>query len=196
MQIVHVRARSRLGRVALATWFGVMLALGAGLLAKHVVALPTPSHTTLEAALSGLRSDGEKDRWLAVHVLSSECRCSQRVAEHLASTVRPADYAEMVLWVGEGSVPQPLADRFDVRRIRNEDLARYGIEAAPLLISADPLGHVHYAGGYTSRKQGPEIGDRRLLREAQSSASVEALPLFGCATSDRLKRELSALPTP
>jgi hypothetical protein len=102
----------------------------------------------------------------------------------------------MILWVGEGGIPPDVGARFDVRRVEPADLAGYGIEAAPLLVAVDPAGHVHYAGGYTSRKQGPEIEDRRLLREARAAASVAPLPLFGCPTSDRLKGELSALPTP
>jgi hypothetical protein len=196
MSTLSLGGRGRLGGVAVTTWFAVMVALGAGLLAKHVVALPTPSHTKLEATVASLRDTAERGRWLAVHVLYSQCRCSRRVAEHLASTARPDDYVEMILWVGDGEVPHELGARFDVRRVDAADLAGYGIEAAPILVAVDPGGHVHYAGGYTSRKQGPEVDDRRLLREARASDNVAPLPIFGCPTSDRLIAELSALPTP
>jgi hypothetical protein len=187
--------RRRLGSIAIATWFGVMVLVGAGLLAKHLVALPTPKHQELERSLGALRTADERGRWLAVHVLSSDCLCSKRVAEHLVTTVRPAGFAEIVLWVGEAEPPPDVRLRFDVRRVDEATLAGYGIQAAPLLVAVDPAGRVRYAGGYTTRKQGPEIDDLRLLRAAQDAPSVDALPLFGCAVSERLKQDLSTLPS-
>jgi hypothetical protein len=186
----------RAGPVGVAAWFAVMLALGAGLLAKHVVALPLPAKSTkLEASLRSLRHADEEHQWVAFHVLYATCRCSQRVVLHLTSTHRPADYAEIVLWVGDEAPPGELAERFDVRRISEEDLGRFGIEAAPMLVAVDPDGHVRYAGGYSERKQGPELEDLRLLRAAKLPGVVAAFPLFGCAVSDRLKEQLARLPS-
>jgi hypothetical protein len=177
-------------------WFAGMIFAGAGLLARHVVALPTPAaDARLGSSLQALRLPAEQGRWLAVHVLYADCRCSQRIKDHLLSRSRPSDFAEIVLWVG-GAIPADLAARFDVRRVAARDLASYGIEAAPLLVALDPEGHVRYAGGYTTRKQGPKIEDRELLEASRSATRPEALPLFGCAVSDRLKRELSNLPAP
>jgi hypothetical protein len=188
--------RSRVGGVAIATWFGLMLAIGASLLAKHVVALPAPREVRLEASMATLRHPEERDRWVAVHVLYAECRCSQRVVDQLLSTARPVDFAEIVLWVGEAEPPKDLDARFDVRRVKSRDLASYGIEAAPLLVAIDPVGHVRYVGGYTTRKQGPEIEDLRLLLLARDAQRVDSLPLFGCAVSERLKRDLSIFSSP
>lgn len=187
--------RRRLGGLAIASWFGVMVTISAALLAKHLVAMPTPSRLGgLERSLSALRHPDEQG-WVAFHALYAECRCSQRIADELASTERPRGFTEIVLWVGEAPPPEALAARFDVRRITPAELASYGIEAAPLLVALDPGGHARYAGGYTSRKQGPEIVDRRLLEDARTGRDVEPLPLFGCATSDGLRRQLSLLPS-
>jgi hypothetical protein len=99
-----------------------------------------------------------------------------------------------VLWVGEGDPPSNLVESFDVRRVSSTDLATYEIEGAPLLLAVSPHGEVRYAGGYTDRKQGATFHDLVVLAAAYD-ADVPALPLFGCAISDRLRQTLSRLPT-
>lgn len=187
--------RARLGAAALGLWFAAMLIVGAGLLAKHLVALPGPTDNAKLAAINVLRSPHSQAGWLAVHVLYSECRCSQRIVDHLLTSHRPDGWSEMILWVGDAAPSAELETRFEVKRVDRRDLARYGIEGAPLLVALDPAGVVRYAGGYTERKQGPVIDDLRILDTARRRESLASLPIFGCAVSDRLRRELAALPT-
>lgn len=191
-----VRARKKWGRAALTAWFASMLTVGAGLLAKHVVAMPTPVAARVAPSIAALRAPAESHRWLAVHVLYSECRCSRRVVDHLVSTSRPEGWSEIVLWVGTAPPPDALASSFDLRRVTTSDLASYGIEAAPSLIVADPDGRILYAGGYTERKQGPAIEDLTIMQSTRNGKSVASLPLFGCAVSENLKASLALLPTP
>lgn len=191
--------RRRLPGLALTTWFVVTLGLGAGLLARHAVALPavaTPDR--IGASLGALRRPEDRGRFLAVHVLYAECRCSQRIVEHLLATLRPPGWSELVLWVGEEAPSPELARRgFTVQRLTRAELERHGVEAAPLLVALDPADHVRYQGGYTERKQGPVIADVRILEGARDAAAAAAsLPVFGCAVSDRLVRELRKLPVP
>lgn len=181
-------------------WFLVMVTSGAGYLARHVLALPTPAAALLAPSLAAMRRDDQKGRWLAVHVLYAECRCSRRVTDHLLSSARPTDWSEIVLWVtAEESqalaAPAALRAAFDVRVVSPLQLSRMGIEAAPLLALVDPQGVVRYAGGYTERKQGPDIEDLRLFAAARRAERLDALPLFGCAVSGRLKEQLAKLPT-
>ncbi len=184
-------------RFALAAWLGGMFAVGAGLWARHTVALPAPPRSSaLTAALARLRSPAEQGRWLAVHALYAECRCSQRIVSHLTTTVRPTGWAEIVLWVGKGAPDPELVRRFDVRRIGQGELGALGFEAAPSLVVLEPGGAVRYSGGYTDRKQGPVIDDLRIMAEAQRPGAVAALPIFGCAVSERLRSALSLLPAP
>ncbi|HEX3777046.1 MAG TPA: hypothetical protein VHV51_21380 [Polyangiaceae bacterium] len=184
-----------IARVALGVWLGFMLLLGSALLAKHVVALPEPTKDRhLAASLSALRAPSSKPRWLAVHVLYSECRCSQRVVAHLISTTRPPAWEEILLWVGNGA-PDPALDRnFHVKRVSSAELARLGVESAPMLVVLDPEDGIRYVGGYTTRKQGPVIEDLHIMQDAERGNAFSALPILGCAMSDRLKRELSILP--
>ena len=81
-----------------------------------------------------------------------------------------------------------------MQRVTSQALARVGVEAAPILIVIDPSGVVRYAGGYTERKQGPVVADIRILRATERGDAPVALPIFGCAVSERLRGELSTLP--
>ena len=189
------RRATRVAAGALCVWFSIMVVLGAGLLARHLIALPAPSKANaLPGYVNALRGPDEAGGWLAVHVLYAECRCSQRIVDHLATSERPWGFREIVLWVGEAAPPTALGARFDVRRVGASELARADIEGAPLLIAADPSGEVRYAGGYTSRKQGPEIEDLAILAAARGTTPRSSLPLFGCAVSERLKAHLAKLP--
>ena len=191
------RLRKRAGRTTLIVWFAVMTLFSAGMLARHVLAMPAPAPTArLGQHLMALRPADAPPTWLAVHVLSSECRCSLRVVAHLVDSARPTGWTEIVLWVGDVTPPPELVRAFDVRRVTAADLARYEIEAAPLLVAIAPDGDVRYAGGYTDRKQGPTFHDLEVLTAARGTTAIPSLPLFGCATSERLQRALSSLPTP
>ncbi|HEX2673156.1 MAG TPA: hypothetical protein VHM25_19885, partial [Polyangiaceae bacterium] len=121
---------------------------------------------------------------------------SQRIVQHLVTTSRPTGWHEVVLWVGKGAPSAELLRRFDVRSLAPDDLARLGIDAAPLLVALDPNDSVRYVGGYTERKQGPAIEDLRLLADARRASVTTSLPVFGCAVSERLKQALSVLPGP
>jgi len=189
------RVRTIGARLALGVWLVGMLVLGAALLAKHVVALPAPARNPrLTRALSELGAHAAASDWLAVHVLYSECRCSQRVVAHLISTKRPEQVHEVVLWVGPLPPAPELSQHFEVRAVQSAQLERYGIDAAPLFIVADAAGVLRYVGGYTTRKQGPELEDLHILAQTRNGASYATLPIFGCAVSERLQRELSIVP--
>jgi hypothetical protein len=183
------------GRFAVTAWFAAMLTIGATLLAKHVIALPAPARDQkLAASLGALRLPEEQGKWLAFHVLYSECRCSQRVVAHLVATTRPAGWAEVVLWTGNQPSDPALGRHYRVKRSTSAELARLGIDAAPLLVVLDPQGGLRYVGGYSDRKQGPILDDLRILDQAQRPEALASLPVFGCAVSDRLRRQLAIIP--
>ena len=186
---------SSLSRAGLALWFGAMLLVCASLLAKHLVALPAPNlDAKLAASLSTLRSPGAANRWASVHVLYAACRCSQNIVKHLLASSRPGGWDEVVLWVGPGEPDPALDAHFHVHRVNSAELARLGIQAAPLLAVLDPSNHLRYVGGYSTRKQGPQIEDLRIFSEAQSASPLTGLPVFGCAVSERLRQQLSIVP--
>lgn len=182
----------------LATWGAGLLLLCAYLLASHLVALPVPSqdNPALMAALERSRSDQERDRWLMVHVIYGDCPCSMRVVDHLLERELAPEASERMLLVGEDpSLAQRMRDHgYRVEVLSAEQLkARYQIVGVPLLVIADPANRLRYVGGYTARKQGPDIQDTRILEELRADRSIEALPLFGCAVSRELREALNPL---
>jgi hypothetical protein len=52
---------------------------------------------------------------------------------------------------------------------------------------------VVYSGGYTSRKQGPEIEDVAIVAAVRAQKVPKTLPVFGCATARELASALDPL---
>jgi hypothetical protein len=104
------------------------------------------------------------------------------VLGHLAARGPEPGVRERVLWVGDGRTgPDPSPPGFELEPLTAADLAaRYELHAAPLLVITGPDGVLCYAGGYTGRKQGPDLRDRDILARARAGERVPALPVFGC----------------
>lgn len=170
-------------------WLALCLLVGGSLLAGHLLTLPVPERgdPELRAAIAKTRTD---HGWLAIHVLSQECRCSQRIVAHLLASQRP-DIHERIVWIGDAP---PDAPGFAIERVTPKQLeARYHLVAAPVLLVADPAGEIRYVGGYTDQKQAADIRDLEVIAMAKTQAAVEALPAFGCAVSEALRDQLDPL---
>src|ERR1700686_533821 len=88
-----------IGRLTLLPWFVIMAVVSATLLSRHLIALPRPNtHGPIVSAIARLRRPEDRNRWLAVHALDANCRCSMRIARHLVDDPRPGDLVEHVLW--------------------------------------------------------------------------------------------------
>ena len=181
-------------RSLIAAWGLGMALISAGLLAKHLVALPAPAAgdpalAGVVAQTRGMRGIGD---WLGVHVLYGECPCSRKIAEVLLDPARPRPEGLTETMVLVGADPElearAAAAGFAVEVVAADQLeARWKVQAAPLLVLADPTDRLRYVGGYTARKQGPDVQDIELLARLQADAPVEPLPLFGCAVSQALR---------
>lgn len=180
-------------RLALGAWGSALLFVCATLLAGHFYTLPLPERDSPRLA-QGI--DAPDDAWSAVHVLYAECSCSARIVEHLFASERPSGLRERLLVVGEReewrerAVTAGLDYETTTRARLVEEL---GIEAAPLLVVADPSGRVRYAGGYTDRKQGPRIRDLELIAALRDERETDAIPLYGCAVSRSLQQAFDPL---
>ena len=192
--------RSPLGRALLVLWGAVALVASAYLLGSHLVPLPAPTaiDARLSAAVAAYAGTGAPAHdAVMMHVLYTGCKCSQNVAEHLLARGPKAGDRELVIVVGdaaEGDVARLAAAGFDTRSIDPETLHEtYGIEAAPLLVVADPSGHVRYVGGYGDRKQSPVLRDVEIAARIARGDAVDPLPLFGCAVSASLRSSVDPL---
>jgi hypothetical protein len=173
-------------------WVPTGLVLGASLLAPHWTTLPMPAQddADLVAALERLRTPGDEDAWMAVHVLYAACSCSGRVVDHLARAPRPQDLVDKVLLVGTTPAIEARLSESSMTIVRTtpDELAeRFAIEGAPMLLVVDPKGVIRYRGGYTERKQSFAIHDLDIIARLRADDVVATLPLFGCAVSDELR---------
>jgi hypothetical protein len=178
----------RVSAYAFWLWAVVCLFLVASLMVTHTYALPAPAPQDLKVDAHG--------RWLVLHVLYSRCRCSQRILEHLFARKALPDAAERLVLVGadEGLERRARAAGFTVEVLTPEQLPqRYVLSAVPALAVISPESRVAYLGGYTERKQGPEIEDLKIYERVRAGTRMDALPLFGCAVSEALRDRLDPL---
>ncbi|HBP18930.1 MAG TPA: hypothetical protein DEA08_14230 [Planctomycetes bacterium] len=192
------RARGAFLALVFAGWAALTVVVGGTLMVGHWVTLPKPERedAQLLRGLAELRRPGEEERWMAVHVLYADCRCSQRILDGFGQQERPAGAVEKVLLVGRHPGFEETAQRlgFDLRLLEAPELKqRYAIESAPLLLVIDPEGALRYAGGYTSRKQGLDPQDAQVIAALVAGRDPAELPLYGCGVSRELQDLLDPL---
>ena len=61
------------------------------------------------------------------------------------------------------------------------------------MLVSDPANVVRYVGGYTAEKQSAFILDQRILGELAAGGTPKALPMFGCAVSEKLRGSVDPL---
>jgi len=180
-------------RTALGLWAIIAFASTGSLAVTHLYTLPRPDRAApaLVRALAARVPASERGRVTVTHVLYAECRCSQRILQHLVSRGARHDVSESSLLVS----PAPaLAQQLTAAGFRTTALtpaelkSQFAIEAAPLLIVADATRHIRYLGGYTAQKQGLEIRDVAIIDRVLAGERASELPLFGCAVSRALQR--------
>ena len=200
----HPELRRRLIQLTMIFWGGAVSVVAVSLMARHELALPSPAADDpgFQRAVNELRpSDvgAAATDWSVIHVLYAQCRCSQRIVEHLVGRERPIGVKERVLLVGDGAeyAAKLTSAGFGVVLATPAEMKEhYHVESAPLLVVSDPTGRVRYSGGYTREKQGPDIRDLAIIGELRSGGTPAELPTLGCAVSDELKKLINPLGLP
>lgn len=189
------KLKSVLSRFALLIWASLLTMTISYLMVGHWVALPNNQPVLDNDQI--VRINMELASQLHVqHILSQSCPCSHRIAKHLASRWPIPSVAEQIVVVESpnDTTSMVFPDAYSVKRISADQLMEeYAIESAPLLLVADSAGKVVYSGGYTARKQGFEIRDYEIISSLLRGESVDALPIYGCAVSKRLRRAVDPL---
>lgn len=178
-------------RSTLAAWFVAAFLITGSLASAHWYALPRPdTHDPRLLRRLADRASQLQTQFVATHILYLECRCSQRIIDHLLARAAHPALREDVLLVGP---TDERADKLKRRLYHVESITplelrqHYGVEAAPLLIVSDRSGAIHYMGGYTLHKQDPSIQDTRIIDSTLARRTTAELPLLGCAMSKRLR---------
>jgi hypothetical protein len=170
---------------ALGVWFvAISVPLSRWTASHH--ALPGPVADTNETAAAQSATE-----WRAIHVLSSQCGCSELVAEHLIARRAQAGLEEHI-WVVDGPAAWEArlsAAGFKVSPHTGESLAaNTGIEGVPWLLFQRGK-FVGYSGGYSVQppRPGSAFEDLAIWRTLETGGTPKRLPAYGCATSRLLK---------
>lgn len=186
----------RLVRTLLGVWCVLMLAGGADLLGLHMIPLRGPSMDPAALASAIGSVPFASKGWRMVHVLYTDCRCSESVLEHLLERGVVAD-AETIVVVGTASAAATARMRargFEVLETTPAAAsADLGLEGAPMLVVVRPSGAIAYAGGYTRAKRAALVADLGIYRSIRAGGVVEPLPIFGCALDEQTRRRTDPL---
>ena len=119
------------------------------------------------------------------------------MAAELADRGTRRGWREEVVVIGEAPVADDALKNagFGVRHLSAEQAAREGFQGAPWLVLRDDTGRVVYSGGYAAVRPSPgrKLEDGAIMAALRSGRSVDPLPAFGCATSQRLRQQLDPL---
>jgi hypothetical protein len=194
-------SRNETGKLLIAFWLLVTTLIAATLMARHWITLEAPStdDPVARSAFATLRDPGRAGRPLVVHSLYTACGCSVRVLDHLATTERPSEIDEVLLYVGDTTDEVRAVERAGIRAVqtsRSELVSRFHVRGAPLLVVVGPDDRLLYSGGYTERKQGAVISDHALIAASLAGGEARTLPIFGCAVSAALAEDLNPLSIP
>jgi hypothetical protein len=198
-----LRSRRYVLTLLLGVWGGLGLATSATLLAVHEYALPAPSPTDpqLGLAMAALHAEAPTAQATALHVLYVQCRCSQRILEHLVERkALPLVHETVALVDSEQATDTDhiasklSASGFEVQRLTPASLKeRYSSIAAPLLVVANGQDKLTYIGGYAEHKQSLDMRDVKIIDAARMGQDIDALPVLGCAVSASLQKLMDPL---
>jgi hypothetical protein len=184
-----------IGKALLAGWIIVTLTGIASLSVSHMAAMPEPDEEALlTRAMLALRRDST--RIFLVHVIYAGCSCTDRLFAHLLERGPFPGTEEIVLFVGEDGLKRQSVERagFAFATVSAEELAaRYGLEAAPVLVAFDAAGRLRYAGGYYAHPSTLSPLDQSIHAQLAKDATPRPLPVFGCAVSARLQQAVDPL---
>jgi hypothetical protein len=176
-------------------WAAAALLGISSLAVPHMAAMPgAPHEARMTRALLELRQR-DATRFV-VHVIYERCSCTERLFAHLVSRGAFADAEEVLVFVGEDTSKRDAATRAGFRyvAISPSDLsARFGLEAAPVLLAFDAPGRLRYAGGYFDHPSTVTSLDEKIYARIVAGESPRALPVFGCAVSPRLQDSVDPL---
>ena len=113
------------------------------------------------------------------HFAAADCRCSERLLEHLLDRTPREDAHEIVVYFGER---KPIHDELELSgyELRFEaSPAASGVAAAPWLLIRDSAGKVSYSGGY----EPAPYWEARILFQVEYRVLRAALPAMGCVAS-------------
>ena len=146
-----------------------------------------------QEAVVPVQSDNED--WRIVHVLAESCACSRDVLDYLLERGSEDGFQEdVVLLDGSGDFVSKLrAQGFSVTTAESESLCEaFGSEGVPFFQVLEADDSLRYSGAYYDSVHRTYGGfqDLDTYSKIKNGKFVRSRPVYGCATSDRLKSRL------
>lgn len=185
------QTKSVVSSLVFGLWLVVATVAATILTAWHWVSLPVQA----KIDHAGNRIAG----WRLRHYLASDCSCSRSVASYLITRGPLPNAAEEIVLLdsGDGSKTVELERRLRKRGFAvtgmTPDLAalREGVEGVPTFEVVGSDSRVVYRGGYRERGAAPgKYLDTTILSDVMAARTAPSLPVYGCATGERLRRQL------
>jgi hypothetical protein len=170
--------------VFLTVW--ASLAIGAG---SVVTSFHQPFQLPSESIASLAPIQGDR-AWRMIHVLSTACGCSRRVAEHIIKRGPLPGVREQVLLLNnhyDDVFAERIAARgLHVKTVSEDVLAQHNLRAVPLFVLVSPDGQTHYVGGYGRTYD----RDTDIWQQASRGVKPRPLTVYGCAVSRSIQRQI------
>ncbi len=139
-----------------------------------------------------------ESKWQIVHFLGGECQCSNYIVDYLINRGPSQDYIEKIIVFDD---TKDFKDRLEKSgfKVNSLDYEETPLEnkpdGIPLLVIANPLGHVLYEGGYAPTMLNPftKINDLEIARKfanKDKKEDVKSYPAYGCYMSKKYRRWL------
>lgn len=175
----------------IAAWGLLITALMAGLMLTHAAPLSVYSSSRKVEEL-------RRGRWTVQHILSSDCKCSEKVYQNLVRRGATGDREELVLllkddqhWANplsrKGFKVEVLDLKSQVRLAKSHD--DFGV---PALVVFTPKGERAYVGGYSEGvlSAGGVNRENEIMSHFMLGTAARHFPIRGCAVTASYQRKI------
>lgn len=187
------KVSQKLAVIILAAWLSISTLILGVLSLNHGIALPSPEQDKLSQIARSLYKLSPLADRLVIHILASDCSCTTSLTRHLLKN--GANGTELILYVGDDTELKIDAEKagYDFISVNNQQLTDLGLESAPVLALFSQSGELNYLGGYYDHPSASRPLDFQLRADWRAGKFPAPLPIFGCATSARLKSAFDPL---
>lgn len=123
------------------------------------------------------------------HFAAADCRCSERLLQHLLTRAPRREAREVVVYIGERKPVLELLESIGYEVLLEASPEATGVQAAPWLLVRSASGAISYSGGY----EPSPYWESRILFNVEHRVRQASLSTPGCTTSKSLRAENFAL---
>lgn len=179
--------QNRKALIFIAFWVSGVTVLMAGLMTLHTAPL---SAYNIKASSKGA--------WTVQHILSSDCRCSQKVFESLIARGLQSDRAEQIVLLKDdlGWSDKLKAAGFEVSvldlEVRQEIVQSEADFGVPALVVYSPKGERAYVGGYSEGvlSSGGPNREAEVVSHFIYGTAARNFPIRGCAVTASYQKRI------